>query len=314
VINDDLLKGGFELPEKRLHDPKFAGMSTEEVYERLPEPQTIYVIGGAGGGSGKGQGKDGQDGAEGQGQGLPDGADKGGTGGVIDACPIHDKANQSQVETEWETNVRMAINIAKRAHAGKVPAYLDRLVGFLRKPKINWRDQLRQFVDGNMTKDYSWQRPNRRYVHMGMTFPGYISDALHKLLFFCDVSGSITNDIISAYGGEVQSCLDDGVADTVTTLFFDTEIKKCDEYTSGDLIDLNTKGGGGTDFAPMFEWAAKTQQDASCIVVLTDMMPSHWDLVDPGVPVLWGAYLPEDHLKTIKPPFGDILHIDSANW
>jgi predicted metal-dependent peptidase len=170
------------------------------------------------------------------------------------------------------------------------------------------------FVDGNMTRDFSWQRPNRRFVHTGLVFPGYVPDALHKLLFLCDVSGSITDDIISAYGGEVQSCLDDGVADSVTVLFFDTEIKKCDEYTAGELIDLNTKGGGGTDFSPMFKWAAETQQDASCIVVLTDMMPCHWDLVDPNVPVLWGAYLSEDHLKTIKPPFGDILHIDSANW
>jgi predicted metal-dependent peptidase len=310
VINDDLLKAGFTLPKQRLHDPKYANMSTEEVYERLPDPPQIYVLGSGKGGSGGSKSKDSQSDQD----GLPDGADKGRCGGVLDAAPASNKVEAQRIEQEWEGNVRMAAAIARRQNAGTLPGFLERLVGTLAKPKINWRDVLRQFVDGNMSVDYTWQRPNRRFVHTGLTLPGTRADALHHLLFFNDVSGSITTEIIEAYGGEVQSTLDDGVADKVTALFFDTEIKKIDEYNQGDLIDLNTRGGGGTDFRPMMEWASKEAQDASCIVVLTDMLPCSWDLPDPGVPVLWGAYLPEEHLKTIKPPFGEVLHIDSANW
>lgn len=307
VINDDLLKAGFTLPKMRLHDPKYAGMSTEEVYERLPEPPTIYVIGSGKGGGGKNGDQNGQ-------EGLAEGADKGRCGGVLDAAPASNKVEAQRVEQEWDGNVRMAAAIAKRQNGGTLPGFLERIAGVLAKPKINWRDRLRDFVDGNMSVDYTWQRPNRRFVHTGLTLPGTYQDALHHLLFFADVSGSITPDILQAYGGEVQSTLDEGVADKVTTLFFDATIQKIDEYTAGDVLDLKTPGGGGTDFRPMMEWASKEAQDASCIVVLTDMLPCSWDIPDPGVPVLWGAYLPEEHLKTIKPPYGDILHIDSANW
>lgn len=326
VINSDLLKGGFTLPKKRLHDPKYDGMSTEEVYEHMPEPPTIHVIGASGAGknggsSGKGKGNskpnDGDgEGGKGSGQGLPDGADKGGCGGVIDAAPAHDKAKQDQADTEWEGMVRMAVNIAKRARAGTLPAYLDRLVKFLAKPKINWRDVLRQFVDGHMTKDFSWAHPNRRFVHTGLHLPGHVNDSLHHLAFFADTSGSITKGIMEAYLGEVQGTLDDGVADQVTRLVFDAAVHEIDEYTPGDLIDVATdkmSGGGGTDFLPMMEWAAK-QPDISCIVVLTDMMPCHWNIPDPGVPVLWGAYCGEDFLATVKPPYGDVLHIDNAHY
>lgn len=296
VINEDLLQAGFTLPKSRLHDPKYKGLSTEEVYERLPEPQTVIVCGKDGAGN----------------VGLPQGADKGGTGGVMDAAPPHDKAGQESIDQDWDANVKMAVATAKRAHAGTLPGYLERLVKTLQKPKINWKDQLRQFVDGSMTKDYTWQKPNRRYVHQGLHLPGFISDSLHHLAFFGDVSGSITQDIMRAYCSEVQGCLDDGVADQVTALYFDTEIKKCDTYMPGELIDFKIPGGGGTDFRPMFDWVRENDPDLSCIVVLTDMMPCSWDLPDPGVPVLWGAYLPEDMLKTIKPPFGEVLHIDSA--
>jgi predicted metal-dependent peptidase len=310
LINDDLKQAGFKLPgppvgmdsppglQGHLYDPQFKGMSTEEIYERLPEPKIIKING-----CGVGQG----DGNE-----APD---PGRCGGVIDAAPGHDKAANAEVEQDWDANVKMAVAAAKRQNAGTLPAYLQRLVKELQKPKVNWRDLTRQFIDGVMTRDYSWQRPNQRYVHSGLILPTFIPDALHHLVFFGDVSGSISPQIMKAYVSEIQGALDDGVADQVTALYFDTEIKKLDTYLAGDLIDCDVKGGGGTDFRPMFEWALKEAHDASCIVVLTDMYPCSWELPDPGIPVLWGAYLPEENLKQIMPqvPFSDgVVHIDSS--
>jgi predicted metal-dependent peptidase len=275
-------------------------MSTEEVYERLPEEPTTKVTF---------QSVDG-DGEDGKGQ---QGSDPGGCGGVLDAAPAHDKANISTIEQDWDAAVKQAVAHAKRQNAGTLPAFLQRLVKELAKPKISWRDLTRQFIDGVMTKDYSWQRPNQRYVHQGLVLPTHIPDALHHLVFFGDVSGSITREVMKAYVSEIQGALDDGVADQVTALYFDTEIKKIDTYLPGDLIDCDVPGGGGTDFRPMFEWAKKEAHDASCIVVLTDMYPCSWDLPDPGVPVLWGAFLPEEALKQITPPFGEgVVHIDGA--
>lgn len=308
VINADLLAANFTLPEKRLHDPKYNGMSTEEVYELLYKDVkkiTINMGGNGNGQNGEGQGPNG-------GPYLPQGADKGGCGGVIDAAPQHDKAATTQIEAEWESNVRMAVNVAKRANAGTVPGYLQRLVTDLEHPKVSWRDLTRQFIDGAMHKDYSWSRPNRRFIGRGMILPGFVPDALHHLVMIGDVSGSITDDIMRMYLGEVAGALDEGVADKLTTVYVDTEIKGVEEFLPGDVVKCNVKGGGGTDFRPAFEWVRKNAQDASCIVFLTDMLPCSWDIPEPDCPTLWGAYLPESQLAQIKPPFGMVVHVDGA--
>lgn len=296
VINEDLLSAGFTLPKQRLHDPKYKGMSTEEVYSRLPDPPVIKIMVGGGQGDSKG--------------GMSADADKGMCGGVI--MP-KDGDNHEEAEArarEWEINVRMAVTQAELANAGKLPGYLERLVKQLKKPKISWRDITRQFIDGNMTKDYSWARPNRRYVSSGLYLPGFVPDALHHMVFVGDVSGSITDKIMTAYLSEVGGALDDGVADMITTVYVDTEVRHVDEYLPGDLIQCKTHGGGGTDFKPGFDWVMKNAPDATCMIYLTDMMPCSWDLPDPGMPVLWAAWCPESYLNTVKVPFGQVIHID----
>lgn len=310
VINADLAKAGFDLPGEPftmksppgtkgyLLDPQFDGMSTEEVYEKLPDPKSIMLTIGGGKGDKNGEGTY---------------KDFGGCGGVIDAAPKHDKAKANSIAADWEATVRMAVGVAKRANAGTVPAYLERLVHELQKPRISWRDQTRQFIDGNMTKDYSWSRPNRRYISSGLVLPGFVPDALHHLVFLGDVSGSIGPDIMKAYVSEIGGALDEGVADKITTAYFDTEIKSVDEFLPGDLVKCDAQGGGGTDFEPAFKWVMENAPDASCIVCLTDMMPCHWNIPDPMVPVLWAAYLPEKMLAGIKPPFGDVILVDGAD-
>lgn len=293
VINSDLLKSGFTLPKQRLHDPKYDGMTTEEVYDRLWREVKNKVP------------------KAGSGRGKVD--DKGGCGGVWDAAPGHDKATADAVAREWETNVRMAVAVAKRSCAGKLPAYLERLVQDLEKPRINWRDQTRQWIDGFMSRDFSWHRPNRRFAAQGIYLPGYIPDALHHLVSFIDVSGSITNELQKAQVSEMAGALAEGVADRLTIAYFDTEVRHVDEFVPGDIVTCKTMGGGGTDFEPSFQWLIRNHPDASCCVYLTDMMPSHWNLTNPGIPVLWGCYLPAHMMAHINPPFGQCIQIDGAD-
>jgi predicted metal-dependent peptidase len=77
------------------------------------------------------------------------------------------------------------------------------------------------------------------------------------------------------------------------------------------VVQCKVIAGGGTDFDDTFKWISKNAADASCTVVLTDMMTSSFGK-DPGHPVLWGAYLPSAMLASIKPPFGDIVQVDSS--
>ena len=133
-----------------MYDPLFKAMSTEEIYERIPDPPQ-QPSGGSGG------------------------FDPGGCGGVMDAGSgpgdpdqePGDKLSPEQVAHDWQANVRMAVAVAAAHNAGKTPGYLERLVAQLKRPKVSWRDLTAQFIDQSLTTDYSYRRPNRRYIHRG---------------------------------------------------------------------------------------------------------------------------------------------------
>lgn len=305
VINQDLLDAGFKLPGKPSHtvkpgsnekihliDPKFRGMSTEEVYERLLQQATKVPMGG---GSGNGDGKC---------------QDPGGCGGVIDATKANDKIGHDQIDSEWEANVRMAVAVATAANAGKLPGHLERLVKQLKQPKISWKDKTRRFIDNSMIKDFSWARPNRRSVSAGVLLPGYIADRMHHLVAVVDVSGSISNDMMIEMVSECGGALDEGVADKLTVIYADDGVRQVDEFQYGELVTARTMGGGGTDFTDSFRYIRENCPEASCVIYLTDMCTCGWG-EDPGCPVLWAAFLHESSYSQIAgtAPFGEAIHV-----
>jgi predicted metal-dependent peptidase len=313
-INDDLKKVPFQLPFKpatlaecmnakpgedfHLYDPQFKDMSTEEIYEKIPDPPKqpgggVYIvvdIGGCGAVIDAGAGPGDPD-SEGQGQG----------------------ASAEQVAHEWQANVRMAISIARANNAGQTPGYLERLVTQLKRPKVSWRDLTAQFIDQSMTTDYSFRRPNRRYIHSGLILPGNVADALHEMVMFVDCSGSVSEDMITAFVSEVAGTLDSGTCDHLYVVYADAKVQVVDEYIPGDVVKAKCPDGGGTDFDDSFEWLAKNVPDAACVVYLTDMATCSFGK-EPPCPVLWGAYTTEAQLAHISPPFGTVVHVDSPNY
>lgn len=327
VINADLLDAGFTLPGKPitlksppgargyLYDKQYAGMSTEEVYERMPDMPTIYIM--ISGGSGKGNGKPEDDGSHGNDARLPQGADWGGCGGVIDATandPKSSPATNSEVENDWEAITRVALGAARRKNAGTLPGYLNRLVRELAKPRKTWRDETHEFIDTCMKSDYSWNRPNRRFIGSGLHLPGWEPDGLHKLVFVGDTSGSITTKVMSEYLGEMQGSLDQQTSDVLIALYCDADVHGAREYLPGDIVKYDVEGGGGgTDYRPAFEWIKKHHPDANAIVYLTDLYPCTWEIEDPGIPVLWASYLSEQQYLQIQPPFGRKIYVASGD-
>jgi predicted metal-dependent peptidase len=314
IINADLKEAGFTLPGKPSHlsksmgekihlfDPKYKGMSTEEVYARLLQEEKQQQKKGAGKpgqGDGKEQGPSG-------GRGV---RDIGGCGAVIDPNGPHDKAKQDQLESEWEANVRMAVAVATAA-AGKLPGHLERLVKELKKPKVSWRDYTRRFVDNSMIKDFSWARPNRRSMSSGVLLPGYISDRIHHLVGVVDTSGSVSREMQVQMVSELGGALDEGVADHLTVIYADDGVQHVDEFDQGDLVQVTATSGGGTDFTKSFEWIRENAPDASCVIYLTDMCTSGWG-EEPSCPVLWAAFLPDSLYDQISKtaPFGEVIHI-----
>jgi len=257
IIKDlDKKSGGFvTLPQGGLYDERFRGMSSQEVFDILMDERE------EGGSGGDGEGEDGDEGA-----GL-DGHD-------WTELP---KDKQDEIKKEIDQAVRQGALMA-----GKLGGNLSRELGELLQPKVNWYEQLRDFVtslaDG---KDVStWQRVNRRWLQHDMYMPSTLSETIRRIVIGVDASGSIGGEELNKFLSEVQSICATVKPDIVDLIYWDTEVAKHEMYDreKQDKLVQSTKpaGGGGTDPSCVPAYIEANKLDPECVIMLTDGYVSTW--------------------------------------
>jgi predicted metal-dependent peptidase len=281
AINYDLIRAGFKLPEPHLNDPKYHGMSAEEIYADL-----------------KKRGKEGQ------------GADPGMCGEIRDAAPAHEKAKISHIDAEWKVRVRQAIAAQAAASAGNIPENLKRIFDDIKKPYVDWRDMLRRFIDSTARVEYSWSRPNKRMLGQGYIIPGMIPDGVNEIGVVVDTSGSIDKNALARFSAELGAALDTGMTKKIVVIYCDTDVKGKQEFELGDMLKLNPVGGGGTRFSPALEWFAKNEPNVSALIYFTDLECSDFGK-EPWVPLMWLGYGRTPNLKRLAAnvPFGETVFL-----
>lgn len=287
AINQILEDSKIALPEGHLIDPAFVGMASEQIYGHIPDPDP------------GGQGND-QD--QGQDQGKND---PGGCGEVRDAKGPQGKdlspAEKAQEEQNWKIATAQAVQQAKAM--GDLPGGIARMVGEILAPHVDWREVLRRFVDQSAKNDYTWARPNRRYLHSGLYLPSLYSETLPPIVIAVDTSGSIDSEMLDQFASEMTNILRE-YKTSCNVLYCDTEIEGVESFTSDDLpLKLNPQGGGGTDFRPPFAWVEKQGITPACLIYLTDMYCNRFP-DPPGYPVLWAKT--DDYGQA---PFGEEVRI-----
>jgi predicted metal-dependent peptidase len=286
AINPLLVAAGVVLPPSRLmpgegaYDGLEPGHPAEEYYARLPGPKEA---------------------SDGSGGGGDPAGDPGGCGQVFD--PNNgDPAESRQVEADWQVAVSQAQ--AAAVGRGPLPAGLGRAVDRVLHPPADWRAVLREFVSAAARNDYSWTRPNRRFVAQGLYLPGLHSEELGDVILAVDTSGSIDEKLLGMFAAEANAVLS-AYDCTVTVLYHDTEVQKVQTWQSADgPLVLAPVGGGGTSHACVFDWLICSGFSPSCVICLTDLQtefPANW----PDVPVLWAVsgQPPGD------PPFGRVVSL-----
>ena len=102
----------------------------------------------------------------------------------------------AEQEAKWEQRMRDAAEVMRVLEAsnsrGTVPAGAQRLLDELRKPRLDWRQILNEFVQEEIT-DYSFSPPDRRFSESEFFLPDFneTEEFLGNVLFMVDTSGSV---------------------------------------------------------------------------------------------------------------------------
>ena len=275
--------GFITLPKGGLLDHKYAGLDSQTVYNMLRQDKN----------DDSGQSGDGDGGA-----GLDD----------------HDWESGESMSQEEIEQVAKDINQAIRQGqlmAGKLGGNQSRALGSLIEPKVDWREQLREFVSSTAVgKDMStWQRVNRRWLQHDTYMPSTITETVGRIVVAVDTSGSIGGPELTKFLSEVQGICINAMPEKVDLIYWDTEVAAHEMYTQEQLAKLSSStkpaGGGGTDVACVAKYLKDNQIRPECVIVLTDgYIYGDWGTWN--VPVLWTIV----GGNKVVPPMGTTIHLD----
>ena len=207
-------------------------------------------------------------------------------------------ADQTQQAAEWRVKVAQAAQAAKMM--GKMSAGLERLVGEILQPKVNWRDVLQRFLVRCRSDSRSFARPNRRFASQGLYLPSVSGQRMGELVFAVDCSGSINQGTIDQFASEINVVKDDLNPARIHVLYFDSEVSHVESYGADDQLDIKPHGGGGTDFAPVFEKITELGLEPVAVIFLTDLCCHSFGQA-PDCPVLWVS------TESTEAPFGEVV-------
>ena len=304
AINPMLVANGFTLPAGALLDRAMADLSAEEIYARLlsekaqSTEQAAAEQGAANTSAPAGESVPSRSGGGGQDSSQPacPGIGKSdsktprpvGWGEVLDAgcadgSPASDAEKTRQMQ-EWSIAAEQATRAA--AGQGRHPAGLDRGLRESRRSKRDWRALLRDFISAQAPSDYRWSPPNRRYLAAGLYLPSVERIGMGTVVVAVDTSGSIRRPQLEQFAGELTAISEETEPETLHVLYCDSAVQAVQQFAAGEAIRLEPKGGGGTDFRPVFDWVAENGVEPACLIYLTDLCCSSYPEI-PDYPVLW---------------------------
>lgn len=221
----------------------------------------------------------------------------------LDDCEDGDgsPAEQAQQQAEWKVKVAQAAQAAKMM--GKMSANMSRLVDEVLTPKVDWREVMQRFLVKCKNDDRSFSRFNRRFIPQGLYLPSVSGDVMGEVCFAVDCSGSIDQHTVNQFAAEIRNVKDDLAPTRIHVLYFDSEVSHVESYGPDDSLDIKPHGGGGTDFAPVFEKINELGIEPVAIVFLTDLCCSSFG-EPPACPVLWVS---TDEGMTA--PFGEVVEM-----
>ncbi|MFK7815707.1 MAG: VWA-like domain-containing protein [Gammaproteobacteria bacterium] len=207
------------------------------------------------------------------------------TGGLAPQPSALSPQEQEELSVQWQQ--RLAGAAQQAMQAGKLGGSMARMVDFMLQPKLPWRMLLARYMTASARDDYSYSRPSSRRGDPAI-FPSMRSAQIN-IAVGIDISGSVDEKELNEFMSEVDA-IKANMRAKITLLPCDAVLAKGAPFVfePWDEIKLpnELKGGGGTDFCPVFDWLELQDQQPDLLVYFTDCQGSFPEL-EPTFPVIW---------------------------
>jgi len=295
----DLVK----LPTGALYDVKYHGWSVRQVWDDLVKRMEKEKQ--------KPSGEQGQSGGMGQ--------NTSGSDSVSDMEPLDEHDTESTETMDGEAAEQLSKDIDEAISqgsliAGRFGVKAPRAITEILAPKVDWREELREFVSAAMAgrDELTWAKLNRRRLADDLFLPHVESETICEGVIANDTSGSIGDALLNMVGGEIASICETCRPERMRVLWWDTMVHGEQVFEGnyeGIATLLKPLGGGGTKVSCVSDYITKNNVEPQFLIVFTDGYVEHditWEL---NCPVLW--LLPPNHNRGFEPPVGRKIVIEN---
>ena len=259
AINNMLHSNGVEIPQGANYNKEYEGMYAEEIYESLKEAHFGDI---------------------------PDAFDDENVdpnANLVPDTPAEEEQNPDssqfsnldnidealdpESESQWNYAESISQELAQRKSA--MPSGLNRLAQKVKVNDIDWRFELYNAINRHMRNNYAFMPPNKKHIHRGFVLPSLTSDTL-SLCVAVDTSGSINDALLGAFMEEFKTIMQNFPAVQIELIIADAKVHAHYTFQGGEKMDFPLKGGGGTDYRPVFDYIDANLPMNTMLLYFTD--------------------------------------------
>jgi predicted metal-dependent peptidase len=256
AINIEIKDMNYTLPQKLLLDDKYRNHNAEMVYDALPKD-----------------------------------ADQ-----KYQTLDIHiEPSDGTEDWDDMEDKIISVYEMTKDSYnkkAGNMPGNIKRWIDKMRKSKVKWERIFHRYVGQALAKDdYSYIRPNRRYISQDLYIPDLRNHIVGNIVLAVDTSGSISEKQLEQFYAELVKL--SYLIDEITVISCDCQIQEVIKIHKMEnfLKKISFAGRGGTSFDPVFDKVTELKLQPEILIYLTDGYGSCGKYGEAGgaphYPVIW---------------------------